>query len=70
MATSIVLTNPGDSVELISDGVNYKMVSGVGSLVSPAIVAPGNPASIVVSGFIDPISNAFTITDNITPPAI
>jgi hypothetical protein len=31
--------------------------------------APGAPAAISVSGFIDPISNTFTISVNVTPPA-
>jgi hypothetical protein len=31
--------------------------------------APGAPASIAVSGFIDPVTNAFTLSVNVTPPA-
>jgi hypothetical protein len=52
----------------MSKTIAISMIGGViagGSL--PA--APGAPAAISVSGFIDPISNTFTITVNVTPPA-
>jgi uncharacterized protein YjbI with pentapeptide repeats len=52
----------------MSKTVAISMIGGViagGSL--PA--APGAPAAIAVTGFIDPVTNAFTISVNVTPPA-
>jgi hypothetical protein len=46
-------------------------ISQVGGVIAggglPA--APGAPASIAVTGFIDPVSNTFTLSVNVTPPA-
>ena len=45
------------------------VVAGGGTSPPPSGVAPGNVQSITVSGFIDPVSGAMTLTVGVVPPA-